>query len=94
MEGVWWAGLIASWVATLVVVKLLVLILRVTKHARRLAELTERAAAGLAKNTMAPIAELRSTSRQLSDAARDLASSAAGVERRLDSMAAGYEGGS
>jgi HAMP domain-containing protein len=93
MEALWWAGLIGSWVAILVVVKLLILMLRVTKHARRLAELTERAAAGMARNTTSPLAAVRNTSRQLSDAARDLASSAAAVERRLGSMS-GSEAGS
>lgn len=93
MEAVWWAGLIGSWVATLVIVKLLVLMLRVTKHARRLAELTEGAAAGLARNTSATLAAVKTTSRELSDAARDLASGAAAVERRLDSLAAGSDAG-
>lgn len=79
MEAVAWIGLVGSWLALILILKLLVVALRVLKNIRRLAELTLDAATGMSTNLAGAdrSAELDDLSAQLADAGRALASAAA-----------------
>lgn len=94
---VWSIGLIGALVATLVILKEVALVLRELKAIHRLAEFTREAAQGLATNASAAsrLASSEELARRLREGAGALASAAASVEQKLDSLAAGddREGG-
>jgi hypothetical protein len=94
---VWLTGLIGALIATLVILKEVALVLRELKAIHRLAEFTREAAQGLATNASAAsrLATLDEPARKLRQGAGDLASAAASVEQKLDSLAVGddREGG-
>lgn len=81
MDAVAWIGLVASWLAVVLILKLLVVALRVLKNIRRLAELSLEAATAMSTNLSAAdrFAELDDLSEQLGDAGRALGSATAGL---------------
>ena len=74
MEVVAWFGLVTSWLAMLLILKLVFMILRVLKQIRRLAEMTRDAARNLADNLADPsaFAELELLAAALTGAVRRL----------------------
>jgi uncharacterized membrane protein YcjF (UPF0283 family) len=90
---VWLTGLVGALIATLVILKQVALVLRELKAIHRLAEFTREAAQGLATNASSAsrLAALEESARGLREGAGDLASAAASVEQKLDSLAAGND---
>ena len=74
MEVVAWVGLVTSWLALLLILKLVFMVLRVLKQIRRLAEMTRDAARHLADNVAdtSAFAELELLAAALPSAVRRL----------------------
>ncbi len=90
IQVVWWIGLIGALPATIVLLKQVSLVLRALKAIHQLAVFTREAAQGLATNASAAsqLAASEEPARRLREGAGDLASAAASVEQKLDSLAA------
>lgn len=95
MAAWWWIGLIGSWVAILVILKLVLLVLRVLKHIRRLAVIDAQAAATLADNLSAAerLTAVGDAAERLAEAGARLAAEADGVERTVASLPQAAGGG-
>ena len=91
MEVVAWLGLVTSWVALLLILKLVFMVLRVLKQIRRLAEMTRDAARHLADNVAdtSSFAELELLAAALQGAVRRLPLAAEDEGPRMSSVSPG-----
>ncbi len=91
IQVVWSIGLIGALVATLAILKEVSLVLRALKDIHRLAEYTQEAAQGVARNVAAvsQLAALEEPAQRLYEATDALASTTASVEQKLDALVAG-----
>lgn len=94
MDAVAWVGLITSWLALLVILKLVFLMLRVLKQIRRLEEMTRDAARHLADNVCdeEAFAEFELLLAELPDAVRRLPPGAAASRPNVSSVSPGISG--
>lgn len=95
MEVVAWTGLVTSWLALLLILKLVFMTLRVLKQIRRLAEMTRDAARSLADNVAdtSAYAELELLAAALTGAVRRLPVTAEDQGPRMSSVSPGLRPG-
>jgi hypothetical protein len=85
---VWWIGLIGALIATLVIVKEVFLVINALQDILKLAELTRHAARGLVHNlqSVEQLAGVEPAARSLHQAMDHLATHAAAVAQKLDTI--------
>ena len=95
MEVVAWIGLVTSWLALLLILKLVFMVLRVLKQIRRLTEMTRDAARNLADNVAdtSAFAELELLAAALTGAVRRLPIAAEDEAPRMSSVSPGLRPG-
>lgn len=89
-----WLGLVVSWLLLLLVMKFVIVVLRVLKDIRTLAEMTRDAAVQLADNLCddQAFAELEVLAAQLAPAVRNLSRGAAAARPNVSSLSPGLGG--
>jgi hypothetical protein len=85
IQVIWWIGLVGALIATVVILKQVVLILRVLRGIHRLAVLTRTASQGIARNvaTAPRLGATTESARGLRDAVHALAVAADSIQRKL-----------